>query len=82
VWLHLTKERFPSRGKSELMARGDGPVKVLAKVGANTYKLKLPRDMVVSVNFNMGDINPYEEDDIKYRDLRANPFKGEEDDTD
>ena len=28
VWLHLRKERFPSRRKNKLMARGDGPYKV------------------------------------------------------
>jgi len=32
VWLHLRKERFPIRRKSNMMARADGPFKVLAKV--------------------------------------------------
>ena len=45
VWLYLKKERFPTRRKSKLMARGDWPFKVLAKVGANAYKLELPGDM-------------------------------------
>jgi len=42
VWLHFKKERFPTRRKSKLMARGDGPFKVLAKAGANAYKLEPP----------------------------------------
>ena len=53
VWLHLRKERFPTRRNSKLMARRDGPFKVLAKVGANAYKLELPGDMAVSATFNV-----------------------------
>jgi len=53
IWLHLRKERFPNRRKSKLMAREDGPFKVLAKVGANVYKLELPGDMAVSATFNV-----------------------------
>jgi len=63
------------------MARGDGPFKVLAKVGANAYKLELPGDMVVSATFNVGELSSYVEDETDYGDLRANPFKGGEDDT-
>ena len=82
VWLHLRKERFPTRRKSKLTARGNGPFKVLAKVGTNAYKLKLPGDMVVSATFNVGDLSPYVEDEIHFRDLRANPLKGGDDDAD
>ena len=64
------------------MARGDGPFKVLARVGANAYKLELPGDMAISVSFNVGNLSPYAEDEIDFRDLRANPLKGREDDTD
>jgi len=78
VWLHL-KERFPTKRKSKLMARGDGPFKVLARVGANAYKLELPGDMAVSATFNVGDLSPYIEDEIDFVDLRANPLKGGED---
>lgn len=62
------------------MARGDGPFKVLAKVGANAYKLELPGDMTVSATFNVGDLSPYIEDEIDFGDLRANPLKEGEDD--
>jgi len=34
LWLHLRKERFPTRRKSKLMAGGDGSFKVLSKVEA------------------------------------------------
>jgi len=64
------------------MSRGDGPFKVLAKAGTYVYKSELPGDMVVSATFNVDDLSPYVEDTINYRDLRENPFKGGEDDTD
>ena len=57
------------------MARGDGPLKVLAKGGANAYKLELPRDMAASATFNVGGLSPYVDNDIDYGDLRVNPFK-------
>ena len=58
------------------MAKGDGPFKVLAKVGANAYKLELPAGMTVSATFNVRGLSPYLEDDIDFGDFRANPFKG------
>ena len=82
VWLHLRKERSPIRRKSKLMARGDAPFKVLAKVGAKAYKLELLGDMAVSATFNVGDLSPYAEDEMDFGDLRANPLKGWEDDAD
>nr|GEU70842.1 retrovirus-related Pol polyprotein from transposon TNT 1-94 [Tanacetum cinerariifolium] len=42
VWLHFRKERFPSKRRSKLSPRSDGPFKVLAKVNDNAYKLDLP----------------------------------------
>jgi len=80
VWLHLKKESLSIRRKSKLMARGDGPFKVLAKVRANAYKLKLLEDITASATFNVEDLNPYVEDKIDYVDFRANPLKGEKDD--
>jgi len=82
VWLHLRKERFPTRRKSKLMAIGDGPFKVLAKVGTNACKLELPGDMAVSTTFNMRDLSLYVEDEVDYGDVRENSFKVREDDTD
>jgi len=58
-----------------LMARGDGPFKVLAKVGADAYKLELLGNMAALVTFNIGDLSPYLEDEIDCGDLRENPFK-------
>jgi len=81
VWLHLRKERFPTRRKNKLMERRDGPFKVIEKVGSNAYKLQLPPDMVTSATFNIGDRSPYVEDTIEDpSDLRSNPSEDREDD--
>ena len=44
VWLHLRKDRFPTRCKYKLLPRADGPFKVLARYNDNAYKIDLPRD--------------------------------------
>ena len=36
VWIHLRKNRFPSKRKSKLQERGDGPFKVLERISDNT----------------------------------------------
>jgi len=49
VWIHLRKERFPSKRKSKLMPRGDGPFEVLKRVNDNAYKVNLPGDYGVQL---------------------------------
>jgi len=39
VWLHLRKERFLSITKNKLIAGGDGPLKIIKRVGDNAYKI-------------------------------------------
>jgi len=39
VWLHLMKERFPSRWKNKLSVSSNGPFQVIEKVGDNADKL-------------------------------------------
>ena len=71
----MRKERFPSRRKSKLIAREDGPYKIVQKVGDKAYKIELLGDMNISTTFNVRDLTPYIEDDKEgYEDLRANPF--------
>jgi len=80
VWLHLRKERFPSKRKNKLMPRADGPFRVIKRVGDGANKIELPGDYGVSTTFNVGDLSPcLEEDDLE--DLRANLLQPGEDDT-
>ncbi|GAV91468.1 hypothetical protein CFOL_v3_34863 [Cephalotus follicularis] len=79
VWDNLRKERFPSKRKSKLSPRTDGPFQVLERVGDNAYKIKLPGDYGVSGTFNIGDLSPFVEDEY-ISDLRSNPNPPEEND--
>ena len=44
VWIHLRKERFPSKKKNPLMPKVDGPFEVLEKINDNAYKVDLLGD--------------------------------------
>ena len=76
VWLHLRKDRFPTKRKYKLSPRGDGPFQVLKRVNNNAYKLDLPAEYGVHDTFNVIDLFPFvgtnEENDAL--DLRTNPF--------
>ena len=80
VWIHLRKERFPDKRKSKLMARAEGPFRVLERVNDNAYKVELPDDYNVSATFNVRDLSPYLADIEEEPDLRSNPFQPGEDD--
>jgi len=71
VWIHISKGRFPSKRKSKLMPRVDGPFRIIEKVIDKAYKVDLPDDYSVSANFNVKDLTPYL-DDIDDTDLRTN----------
>jgi len=60
IWIHLRKERFPSKRKNQLMPRADGPFKVLEKIKDNAYKVDLPGDYGVSATFNAADFSAYQ----------------------
>jgi hypothetical protein len=59
VWVHLSKEIFPPRRNAKLKHRGDGPFKILQRIGNNAYKVELSGDYGVSATFNMKDLSPY-----------------------
>ena len=63
VWVHLRKERFPSKRKCKFMPRANGPFEVPEKVGDNAYKVELPGDYGVSCTCNITDLKPHFEDD-------------------
>ena len=59
VWLHLRKDRFPTKRKSKLSPRGDGPFQVLERINNNAYRLDLPKEYGVSTTFNISDLIPF-----------------------
>jgi len=63
MWIHLRKERFPSKRKNKLTARAGGPFEVLEKISYNAYKVDFPGDYGVSGTFNVADLSPYLVDD-------------------
>jgi len=79
VWIHISKGRFPSKCKSKLMPRDDGPFRIIEKVNDNAYKVDLPGDYNVSTTFNMKGLTPYLNDDDDF-DLRTNHFQPGADD--
>ncbi|KAH0661533.1 hypothetical protein KY284_026464 [Solanum tuberosum] len=62
VWVHMRKERFPSKRKTKLDPRGSGPYKVLERMGDNGYKLDLPGEFQVSATFNVSDLSHFDAD--------------------
>ena len=79
VWIHLRKERFPSKRKNKLMPRAEGPFEVIEKINDNAYKVDLPGDYEVSATFNVADLSPFIPD-FSPQDLRSKSFQQGEDD--
>jgi len=82
VWVHMRKERFPSKRKSKIMRRSEGPFKILEQVGPNAYKVNLPRDYGMSATFNVVDLRPYLDESEDIPSLRSNSSQPREDDGD
>jgi len=78
VWVHLRKERFPSKRKSKLMPRANGPFEVLERINNNAYNINLPWEYGVSTTFNVADLSLYLEDDT-LENLSVNSYQGEDD---
>jgi len=79
VWLHLRKDRFPTKRKSKLIPRGDGPFQVMERINNNAYSLDLLEEYGVSNTFNIIDLVPFanvaDSDDEGSIDLRTNPLQ-------
>ena len=71
MWIHLRKERFPSKRKSKLVPRSDGPFEIMEKIGPNAYKVDLPSDYGISATFNVSDLSPYFDEDEELPSLRS-----------
>lgn len=77
VWVHMRKERFPSKRKTKLHPRGDGPFQVLERINDNAYKIDLPGEYQVNTTFNVSDLSPFDVGE----DSRTNSFEDRENDT-
>jgi hypothetical protein len=79
VWLHFRQERFPSKRKTKLHPRGDGPFEVIRRLNNNAYQIAIPPEWGVSNSINISglkrvDINELDLFDNPY-DLRSDPLK-------
>jgi len=72
VWIYLRKEIFPSKIKSKLSRRNDGPFPIVEKVNDNAYKVELPGKYGVSSTFNVADLSPCYDEFEDLPSLRAN----------
>jgi len=59
VWLHLRKDRFPTKRKSKLSRKSDGPFQVLERINNNAYRLDLPEGYGVSNTFIITNLVPF-----------------------
>jgi len=79
VWIHLRKERFPSKRKGKLMPRAKGPFEVLIWINDNAYKVDLLGDYGVSTTFNAADLSVHLKD-YYLVDLKINSSQQREND--
>ncbi|KAJ9547218.1 hypothetical protein OSB04_019761 [Centaurea solstitialis] len=80
VWLHFRKERFPSKNRSKLSHRSDGPFKNLTKVNDNAYEIEVLGSSSATATINVVDLQPHYNPDEPLPSLRSNFFEEEEDD--
>ena len=52
----IRPERFTQRSKKKMQARSTWSFKILSKIDANTYILKIPSDWGISLTFNVEDL--------------------------
>jgi hypothetical protein len=79
VWLHLSKDRFPTLRHSKLMPRAAGPFKMLTKINDNAYILDLPAEFGVSTSFNVADLKTYVGEDEELPSWTTLVLEGEDD---
>ena len=80
VWIHMRKERFPSKCKSKIMPRSEGHFEILEQVGPDAYKVDLPGDYGISATINVADLRPYVDESEEIPSLRSNSEQPGEDD--
>ena len=66
VWVHMRKERLPTKRRSKLLPRGNGHFQVLERINDNAYKLDFPGEYNVSTTFNVNDLSLFYVFENKY----------------
>jgi len=73
----LEKGKVPNKKEEQAHRYRRWPYKVVQKLGDNAWKIELLSGMNISTTFNVGDLNPYIDDEYEgNKDLRANPLRG------
>ena len=76
--IRIRPERFPSGTVKKLQAHSAGPLKVLKRMGPNTYVIDLPHDYGISSFFNIEDLVAYKIPtaipDISFDESLPNPI--------
>jgi hypothetical protein len=65
VLAHFRKERFPRGTYNKLNMNNIGPCKILIKFVSNAYEVELPKNIEISLIFNIADQYPYRMDDTR-----------------
>jgi hypothetical protein len=62
---HLRKERFPRGTYNKMNMKNIGLCNILRKFEENAYEIELPNDVRISPIFNVVDLYPYIDDELK-----------------
>ena len=57
--LHLKNDRFPRGTYNKTKWKKIGPCHILRKISSNTYEVEFPKDVGISLIFNVSDLYPY-----------------------
>jgi len=74
VWLHLRKDRIPTKRMSKLSPQGDGPFQIIKRINNNAYQLNLLKEYGVHATFNVIYLTPFVgsiDDEVETFDLRT-----------
>ena len=59
MMVHLRKDRFPKGTYNKLKWCKIEPCKILRKFSSNAYEVEFPKDVDISLIFNVSNLYPY-----------------------